>query len=71
MWLTDKNEVYLHGKKIAEVLLQPLFKGQPGGLYVVRNLRPQGVVGVCFTSKDKERVGSWLNQSFPGWKKKP
>ena len=35
--------------------------------FVIRNLRPNGTVGVCYTTKVAEDIHSWLDENYPGW----
>jgi len=34
---------------------------------MIRNLRPNGTVGVCYTTKVMADVASWLDENYPGW----
>lgn len=58
-WLRGKP-IYVDGVQIAEVL-------QSGAHYTIRNLRPNGTTGVCYTAYSKEEARGWLDSNYPGW----
>ena len=62
MWL-DGTPIIVDGKQVAEVLRQSVG-------FVIRNLRPNGTVGVCFFSPDKGEITNQLNSMYgPKWTK--
>jgi hypothetical protein len=59
MWI-GKNAIYdPSGFQVAEVLAAK-------DSLVVRNLRPNGTVGICFAGEGKA-VRDWLDAHIPGW----
>jgi hypothetical protein len=62
MWMNPSNPVFHNGSQVAEVL-------KIGADYTIRNLRPNGNVGVCFQSKNLADIRPWLDSNYPGWKK--
>ena len=57
-WLGGKP-IYQNGLQVCEVLRSQGF--------VIRNLQPNGTVGVCYTTKVAEDIHSWLDENYPGW----
>ena len=60
MWLNGKP-IYLNGSQVAEIMYAPNLG------YTIRNLRPNGNIGVCFKSHDKADIRIWLDNNIPGW----
>ena len=58
-WLGGRP-IYQNGVQVCEIIWSHPFP------YMLRNLRPNGTVGVCFTG-GKDEVKSWLDESYPGW----
>lgn len=62
MWLNG-TPILLDDKQVAEVIRQ-------GNTYLIRNLRPNGTVGICFDSTDKTDITTFLTNLYgPGWTK--
>lgn len=59
-WLGGKA-IYFHGVQTAEIV-------RSQGQLVVRNLRPNGTIGVCFRGA---KVKDFLDTTWPGWKEQP
>jgi len=38
-----------------------------GGTFYIHNFRPNGSVGVCFTSDNKADITNWLNGTYSKW----
>jgi hypothetical protein len=58
-WLHGKP-IYVDGFQIAEIL-------RSAGHYIIRNLRPNGTTGVCYTANTKDELRNWLDSNYPGW----
>lgn len=58
------RSIFQHGDHVANV-------SSLGTDYLIHNFRPNGTLGMCFTSKDKLDISNWLNQNYPGWVKGP
>ena len=56
MWL-DGCPILVGDKQVAEVIRQ-------SGKYVIRNLRPNGTIGICFDSSDKQAITDELTKMF-------
>lgn len=65
MWQYPRNSVFHNGTQVAEV-----FKDKTLG-YTIRNLRPNGTVGICFSSQYQADIRPWLDKHYPGWTKEP
>ena len=63
MWIQDdpRGRVMVNGKQVAEVVTQ-------GKKKIIRNLRPNGTVGVCFDAEDWHDIRSWLDHNLPMWR---
>jgi hypothetical protein len=57
-WLGGKP-IYLNGVQVCEILKNQVF--------IIRNLRPNGTVGICYTTMVGEDARSWLDKNYPGW----
>ena len=62
LWLGG-SPVYLGNDQIAEIKPDKTFG------YIVRNLRPNGTVGVCFSNNSLVEIRDYLNTTYPGWRK--
>lgn len=60
MWMNGVP-VCVEGKQVAEVL-----RSRTLG-FIIRNVRENGNIGVCFYDKEKERIREWLDNNYPGW----
>ncbi len=56
---TPRSQVMLYGEQVAEVLVQ-------GPTKVIRDIRPNGSVGVCFESAHWKEIHNWLDHHYPG-----
>lgn len=63
MWLNG-TPILVDNKQVAEVIVT-----SAGSMFMIRNLRPNGTVGVCFTSPDKQKISDWLAENYPGFTK--
>lgn len=61
MWL-GKNPIYKNNIQVAEVI-----KNQEQ--YHIRNLRPNGTVGICYSHWDLGKIREWLDFEYPSWTK--
>lgn len=62
MWLSQipQTQIYHNGAQVAEII-----RDSTG--YLIRNLRPNGTVGVCFSAAKLAEIAAWLDESYPGW----
>jgi len=64
MWTVGSSSpIYLGKEQVAEIIKDKIFG------YVIRNKRPNGTIGVCFSSADLADIRVWLDTTYPGWKK--
>ena len=56
MWLNG-TPILVDGRQVAEVIKQ-------GTTFLIRNLRPNGTVGVCFDSTDKKDITDQLTLMY-------
>jgi len=60
MWLNG-SKIMLNGNQVAEVIYS-------NGSFVIRNKRPNGTIGVCFTSTDgRDPITDFLTKTYPGY----
>lgn len=62
MWL-EGSPIYMGTEQIAEVKPDKTFG------YIIRNKRPNGTVGVCFSNASLTEIRDYLNINYPGWRK--
>ena len=60
MW-TNGKPIYIDGKQVAEVVQDRMYG------FMIRNIRPNGTIGICHTTKEKAEVRQWLDEHLPGW----
>ena len=56
MWLNG-TPILINGSQVAEVV-------RDGSTLLIRNLRPNGTVGVCFSSTDKKEITDFLTNLY-------
>ena len=54
------SSILVNDIQVAEVLYQ-------SGGYTIRNRRPNGTTGVCYTADSKDDISNWLNINYPGY----
>lgn len=56
MWLSG-TPILVDGKQVAEVM-------KHGNTYIIRNKRPNGTIGICFTATDKVAIIDELTKLY-------